>query len=76
LSINRGEHERSEHDQRDADRSHVDPLMRPSICISGLSRAERKAGQLLQVMEKLKGRPAKASGATTLSDLGSSVINR
>jgi hypothetical protein len=50
--------------------------MRPSICISGLSRAERKAGQLLQGMEKLKGRPKKASTDTRLSDLGISVINR
>jgi hypothetical protein len=33
-------------------------------------RAERKAGQLLQGMEKLKGRPAKASSDTRLSDLG------
>ena len=33
-------------------------------------RAERRAGQLLAEMDKLKGRPAKASGATTLSDLG------
>jgi hypothetical protein len=33
-------------------------------------RAERKAGQLLQDMDKLKGRPKKASTDTTLSDLG------
>lgn len=33
-------------------------------------RAERKAGALLSEMEKLKGRPEKASTATTLSDLG------
>jgi hypothetical protein len=33
-------------------------------------RAERKAGQLLKAMEKLKGRPAKASTETRLSELG------
>jgi hypothetical protein len=33
-------------------------------------RAERKAGDLLRQMDKLKGRPGKASDATTLSDLG------
>jgi hypothetical protein len=33
-------------------------------------RAERKAGQLLRQMEKLKGRPHKASNVTMLSDLG------
>src|SRR3954464_5379765 len=33
-------------------------------------RAERRAGQLLRDMEKLKGRPGKASSATMLSDLG------
>lgn len=33
-------------------------------------RAERRAGQLLRDMEKLRGRPEKASPATTLSDLG------
>jgi hypothetical protein len=33
-------------------------------------RAERKAGQLLAQMDKLKGRPEKASDAVTLSDVG------
>jgi hypothetical protein len=33
-------------------------------------RAERKAGQLLRDMEKLKGRPQKASTDTRLSDVG------
>lgn len=33
-------------------------------------RAERKCGQMLADMDKLKGRPGKASDATTLSDLG------
>jgi hypothetical protein len=33
-------------------------------------RAERKAGQLLAQIDKLKGRPGKASDVTRLSDLG------
>jgi hypothetical protein len=33
-------------------------------------RAERKAGQLLAQMDKLKGRPEKASSTVTLSDVG------